>query len=119
MYCCGGLFDFLCCCYVGGGFFIEFLCCCVSMVVDYLCCHGCFLCCCGGGGLFDFFDFLCFCGFLVAEVVVMGFFSTGSGGFHVTEVVVMRGLKGDSEEKINKFMVENEVREIRLYYFIR
>ena len=59
------------------------------MVVDYLCCCGCFLCYYGGGGLFDFFDFLCFCGFLVAEVVVMGFFSIGSGGFLVTEVVVM------------------------------
>ena len=49
----------------------------------------------------------------------MGFFSIGSGGFLVTKVVVMGGWKGDSEEKINRLMVENEVREIRLYYFIR
>ena len=77
------------------------------MLVDYLCCDG-------GGGLFDFFDFLCFCGFIVAEVVVMGFFSAGSGGFFVTEVVVViGGWKGDSVEKINRLMVENEVREIR------
>ena len=30
-----------------------------------------FLYCCRGGGLFDY---LCICGFLVAKVVVMGFF---------------------------------------------
>ena len=55
----------------------------------------------------------------MVEVVVMGFFSAGSGVFLVTEVVVMGGWKGDSEEKINILMMENEVREIRLYYFIR
>ena len=55
---------------------------------DYLCCHGCFLCCYGGGGLFDFFDFLWLsCGKGGGD----GFFSGGSGGFLVTEVVVMGG----------------------------
>lgn len=52
---------------------------CVAMVVvDYLI-------------SLNFFFFGCFCGFLVVEVVVMGFFSTSSGGFLVTEVVVMGG----------------------------
>ena len=53
---------------------------CVAVVlVDYLI------------SLIFFFVCLCFCGFLVVEVVVMGFFSTRSGGFFVTEVVVMGG----------------------------
>ena len=47
-----------------------------------------FLCCYGGGGLFDFFDFLWLsCGKGGGD----GFFSGGSGGFLVTEVVVMGG----------------------------
>ena len=70
--------------YRGGFFFdiyiyIYILCCCCGGLFDFLCC------CCGGGGLFDF---LCFCGFLVGGD---GFFSAGSGGFLVTEVVVMGG----------------------------
>ena len=59
--------------------YIYILCCCCGGLFDFLCC------CCGGGGLFDF---LCFCGFLVGGD---GFFSAGSGGFLVTEVVVMGG----------------------------
>ena len=48
-------------------------------------------------------------GFFLALVVV---------GF-LWQVVVMGGWKGDSEENINRLMVKNEVREIRLYYFIK
>ena len=51
-------------CFGGGRFLFDFLC-----------------CCCGGGGLFDFFDFLCFFGFLVTEVAVMGFLVVVVVGF--------------------------------------
>ena len=89
----------------GGGFFFDFffffVCVCVvavvvvdfylifcvvaMVVVDYLCCHGCFLCCYGGDGLFDFLWVSC------GRGGGDGFFSGGSGGFLVTEVVVMGG----------------------------
>ena len=70
------------------------------------------MCCYGGDGLFDFLWVSC------GRGGGDGFFSGGSGGFLVTEVVVMGGWNGDSEEKINRLMGEKGVKEIGLYNFI-
>ena len=65
-----------------GGFFFDIYIYCVVVVVVYL------IFCVVAVVVVDYLIFCVFVGFLW---VVMGFFSAGSGGFLVTEVVVMGG----------------------------